>query len=236
MFVPARKLAEICAQAGRAALKARGLAEAAAGVESYRAGYAPAERRDLERRLQGGFITCVVATSALELGIDVGSLDAVVHVGCPDTGAQQWQQAGRAGRRGADSLSLVIAAERPLDTFFLAQPASLVARTAEPVHIDPGNGALLALHLPCAGAEAPLVADDARHFGGIEPLARALRAAVQARRREAGLGRCWCWCPLLIIAHARAASPAPPSVLPSISPGQAAAVQRVHPVVRAARG
>ena len=182
VFVPARKLAEIVAASARAALASRSLPNAASRVESYRAGYSPEERRDLERRLCSGDVSALVSTSALELGIDVGQLDATVHVGVPDTAAQQWQQAGRAGRRGGQaSMAVIIATERPLDLFYLAQPDALAQRQPESAHIDPTNVALLTLHIAVAAAELKVVAEDAPLFGGDKPFAEAIRGAVNMR-------------------------------------------------------
>lgn len=182
VFVPARKLAEIVAAATRTALRERGLLQAAGCVESYRAGYTPSERRDLERRLACGDVSALVSTSALELGIDIGELDATVHVGVPDTAAQQWQQAGRAGRRGnSPSMAVVIATERPLDLFYLAQPEKLATRQPEAAHIDPTNVALLTLHLAAAASELKVVAEDAPLFGGERTFADAIRGAVNSR-------------------------------------------------------
>jgi DEAD/DEAH box helicase domain-containing protein len=180
VFVSARKLAEIVAHKAREMLQQKGFAVAAAGVESYRGGYAANERRQLEANLVSGRITAVVSTSALELGIDVGSLDATVHVGVPETASAQWQQAGRAGRRGT-SLAVVITAERPLDQFFLGSPALLATRAPEAAHIDPANLALLALHLPAAAAEHALIAEDAPLFGGMAVYEPLLQQAVNAR-------------------------------------------------------
>ncbi len=165
-FVSARKLAEIVANNARIALRERGLHIAAAAVESYRGGYAPHERRELEQRLITGVSLAVVSTSALELGIDVGELDGTVHVGVPETAAAQWQQAGRAGRRQGASLAVFVTAERPLDAYFLSTPALLAARAPEPAHLDTANAALLQLHLPAAAHERSLVAADAPLFGG----------------------------------------------------------------------
>jgi ATP-dependent helicase YprA (DUF1998 family) len=180
VFVSARKLAEIMASNARSALKERGLHLAATGVESYRGGYAAAERRDLERRLVSGAISAVVSTSALELGIDVGALDATVHVGVPETASAQWQQAGRAGRRG-DSVAVIITAERPLDAYFLGAPALLTSRAPEEAHIDPANAALLVLHAAAAAEEMPLVTEDAPLFGGRATFEAAIAEAVNTR-------------------------------------------------------
>jgi len=122
-----------------------------------------------------------VSTSALELGIDVGELDATVHLGVPDTASAQWQQAGRAGRRaGGASLAVVVATERPLDLYYLANPEALSRRLSEATHVDPCNRALMEMHLAAAADELPLVAEDAEFFGGLENYAGGLQGAVNA--------------------------------------------------------
>ena len=105
-----------------------------------------------------------------------------MHVGVPETASAQWQQAGRAGRRGGavSSLAIIIAAERPLDLLYLAKPAELARRAPETANIDPGNRALLILHLGCAAAELKLAADDAPLFGGDAAFTESLRLAVNA--------------------------------------------------------
>ena len=146
-------------------------------MDSYRAGYDQAERRNLERRLQHGELTALVTTSALEAGIDVGVLDATVHVGVPDTASGMWQQAGRAGRRGGSSVAIVVACERPLDSYFLTRPKELWARAPENATCDPTNTAILEQHLPCAAYESSIdVAKDARVFDDL----------VSARRMREG--------------------------------------------------
>jgi len=122
-------------------------------IESYRGGYSRAERRELERRLQSNQICALVCTSALEMGIDVGSLDATVHVGVPETSSSLLQQAGRAGRRHGTSLAVVIARENPIDAYYCDKYEELFKRPPEEAFIDPQNEALLTLHLPCAAKE-----------------------------------------------------------------------------------
>ena len=125
-------------------------------IESYRGGYSRAERRELEKRLQSNQICALVCTSALEMGIDVGSLDATVHVGVPETASSLLQQAGRAGRRRGTSLALVIARENPIDAYYCDRYEELFKRPPEEAFIDPQNEALLTLHLPCAAKELVL--------------------------------------------------------------------------------
>ncbi|MEI2689968.1 MAG: DEAD/DEAH box helicase [Anaerolineae bacterium] len=128
----------------------------AARIAAYRAGYTPEQRRQIEADLFSGRLIGVTATSALELGIDVGGLDAAVLVGYPGTVASLWQQAGRAGRGSDPSLAVLIGLDNPLDQYFMRHPADLFGRPHEHALIDPDNVHVLARHLPCAAAEVPL--------------------------------------------------------------------------------
>jgi DEAD/DEAH box helicase domain-containing protein len=128
----------------------------ASRIASYRAGYTPEQRRQIEADLFSGRLIGVTATSALELGIDVGGLDAAVLVGYPGTVASLWQQAGRAGRGSDPSLAVLIGLDNPLDQYFMRHPADLFGRPHEHALIDPDNVYVLARHLPCAAAEVPL--------------------------------------------------------------------------------
>ena len=125
-------------------------------IAAYRAGYTPEQRRQIEADLFSGRLIGVTATNALELGIDVGGLDAAVLVGYPGTVASLWQQAGRAGRGSDPSLAVLIGLDNPLDQYFMRHPADLFGRPHEHALIDPDNVYVLARHLPCAAAEVPL--------------------------------------------------------------------------------
>ena len=125
-------------------------------IAAYRAGYTPEQRRQIERDLFSGKLLGVTATTALELGIDVGGLDAAVLLGYPGTIASLWQQAGRAGRGDAPSLAVLIALSNPLDQYYMRHPAELFGRPHEHALIDPDNVYVLQRHLPCAAHEAPL--------------------------------------------------------------------------------
>jgi DEAD/DEAH box helicase domain-containing protein len=129
---------------------------AANRIAAYRAGYTAEQRRQIERDLWNGKLLGVTATNALELGIDVGGLDAAVLVGYPGTVASLWQQAGRAGRGSEPSLAALIGLDNPLDQYFMRHPADLFGRPHEHALIDPDNVYVLARHLPCAAAEVPL--------------------------------------------------------------------------------
>jgi DEAD/DEAH box helicase domain-containing protein len=132
-------------------------------VRGYRGGYLPRERRDIERRLREGEIRAVVATNALELGIDIGSLDAVVMAGYPGTIASSWQRAGRAGRRQGSSAAVLVASSAPLDQFIVEHPDYFFGRSPEHAHINPENLEILLAHLKCAAFELPI--RDGEKFG-----------------------------------------------------------------------
>jgi len=125
-------------------------------VRGYRGGYLPRERRDIERRLREGEILAVVATNALELGIDIGSLDAVVMAGYPGTIASSWQRAGRAGRRQGSSAAVLVASSAPLDQYIVEHPDYFFGRSPEHAHINPENLEILLAHLKCAAFELPI--------------------------------------------------------------------------------
>ncbi len=133
------------------------------GVRGYRGGYLPKERREIERNLREGEIRAVVATNALELGIDIGSLDAVVMAGYPGTIASTWQRAGRAGRRQTAALAVLVASSAPLDQYIVEHPEYFFDRPPEHAHINPDNLEILLSHLKCAAFELPL--RDGEPFG-----------------------------------------------------------------------
>ena len=132
-------------------------------VRGYRGGYLPKERREIERQLRDGEIRAVVATNALELGIDIGSLDAVVMAGYPGTIASTWQRAGRAGRRQTSSLAVLVASSAPLDQYIVEHPEYFFDRPAESAHINPDNLEILINHMKCAAFELPM--RDGEKFG-----------------------------------------------------------------------
>ena len=129
----------------------------------YRSGYLPRERREAERRLRDGEIRGVVATNALELGIDIGSLDAVVMAGYPGTIASTWQRAGRAGRRQSASAAVLVASSAPLDQFIIEHPEYFFGQSPEHACINADNLEILLAHLKCASFELPLA--DGERFG-----------------------------------------------------------------------
>ena len=131
-------------------------------LAAYRGGYLPSERRAIERGLRAGALDGVVATTALELGIDIGSLDASVLAGFPGTIAATWQQAGRAGRRNATSLSILIASASPIDQFIIRHPEYFFAGSPESGWVDPDNIYVLLDHVRCAVFELPFAAAELR--------------------------------------------------------------------------
>ncbi len=130
--------------------------ERARRVASYRSGFLPEERRAIEGRLAGGDLDGVIATSALEMGIDIGGLDACILVGYPGSVMATWQRSGRVGRRGRESLTALVALPDALDQYFLAHPRELVERPLERLVVDSGNELVASAHLVAAAAEQPL--------------------------------------------------------------------------------
>jgi len=135
-------------------------------IRGYRGGYLPGERREIERGLRDGRIRGVVATNALELGIDIGSLDACVMAGYAGSIASTWQRAGRAGRRNGSSCAVFVASSAPLDQFIVQHPDYFFGSSPEHAHIQPDNLEILVNHLKCAAFELPLSPDE--RFGNVE--------------------------------------------------------------------
>ncbi len=191
VFVRSRRGAELTALAAKRHLAEAGAGELADRVAAYRGGYLPAERRALERSLTEGELLGVATTNALELGVDITGLDAVVLAGYPGTLASLWQQAGRAGRRGQDALVVFIARDDPLDTYLVNNPAAIFARPVEASVTDPANPHVLGPQLCCAAAELALTGPDVELFGGraAEPVLAALVEQGLLRRRPTG----WFW-------------------------------------------
>ncbi|HSL26138.1 MAG TPA: Zn-binding domain-containing protein, partial [Acidimicrobiia bacterium] len=157
-------------------------------VASYRAGYTPAQRREIEQKLFGGELRGVIATSALELGIDVGGLDAALVVTFPGTMAAFRQQTGRAGRSGQESLAVLIAGEDALDQYLMSHPQELFSRPSEEVVINPRNPLVAEAHAGCAAYELPLRLEDREILGdSVEEAANRLVQAGHLRHKEGTL-------------------------------------------------
>ncbi len=142
-------------------------------ISPYRGGYLPEQRRHIERMLFEGELLAVTATNALELGIDIGDLDACLLNGYPGTISSAWQQAGRAGRRQGSSLAVFVAQDDPLDQYFMKHPEAFFSRPFEEAIVDFENPYVLEGHLACAAYEWPLAPEDSRFFGeGMMDVAR----------------------------------------------------------------
>jgi len=163
-FTKARKVAELILLYAQDTL-ARDSPELVPLITSYRAGYRAELRREIEQGLFSGHLLGVAATTALELGVDVGHLDATVLVGYPGTIASTWQQAGRAGRGVREALNVLIGLHNPLDQYFMRHPEALFDRSAEHALIAPDNVHILQKHLLCAAYERPLTNEDEALFG-----------------------------------------------------------------------
>ena len=173
-FTRSRRGAEVVAQYARRRLAAIA-PELADRVAAYRAGYLPEERRALEVDLSSGRLLGIAATNALELGIDIGGLDAVVLNGFPGTLASMWQQAGRAGRTGRRSAAVLVAGDDQLDQWYAAHPGELTGRAPERAVVNPQNPFIVRAQVACAANEMPLTPDDERWFGpGLDDAVREL--------------------------------------------------------------
>ncbi|HLJ59535.1 MAG TPA: DEAD/DEAH box helicase [bacterium] len=184
VFTKARKITELIYRYAVEAV--RDDPALAARIRPYRAGYLAEERREIEQQLFRGELAGVVSTSALELGIDVGGLDAAILVGYPGTMASVWQRAGRAGRGAEESLAVLIALEDALDQYLMRQPAYFFGRPIEHAAVNPDNPYVLAAHLRCAASEIALWPGDEALFGSrMREVAGALETlGVLTHRRD----------------------------------------------------
>ncbi|MGH8839640.1 MAG: DEAD/DEAH box helicase [Jiangellaceae bacterium] len=191
VFVRSRRGAELTALGAQRVLSAAAAGDLASRIAAYRAGYLPEERRTLEKALDSGELLGVASTNALELGVDIAGLDAVVLAGYPGTRASFWQQAGRAGRAGSGALVVFVARDDPLDTYLVHHSAALLGSAIEATVLDPTNPYVLRPQLTCAAAELPLTESCVDELGG--KVARAVVAELVAegalRRRPGG----WYW-------------------------------------------
>ncbi|MFB3819650.1 MAG: DEAD/DEAH box helicase [Candidatus Methylomirabilales bacterium] len=182
-FAKARKIAELITLWAHQA--APQLAER---IRAYRAGYRPEERRAIEQGLFRERLLGVVSTSALELGIDVGGLDACLLVGYPGSIASTWQRGGRVGRAGQEALIVLIGLPDALDQYFMRHPKDFFARAPEAAVVDPGNRQILLDHLVAAAAELPLRADETDRYGPELPARIAELTATHRLVQSAGGG------------------------------------------------
>ena len=176
-FTGSRKMAELVGLWAREGM-ARDRLGSPEEIASYRAGYLPEDRRAIENRLKTGALKGVISTNALELGIDIGSLDAVILAGYPGTMMATWQQVGRAGRNCTDSAAILVASGNPLDQYFMRHPDLFFGRPNEWAIIDLANPYILSGHILCASAELPLQGSDTSYFGP------EMEAAVAALRDQ----------------------------------------------------
>lgn len=165
IFAKVRRTCEIIVRQIREDLLHDGQADLAARVLAYRSGYSPEERRALEKDMASGHLLGLVATSALELGVDIGVLDAVILFGMPYSFASMWQQAGRAGRRRKDALVILLGEPFPLDQYYMRHPELVFHGTHAPLWLDTSNELLLEKHILCAAHEVPFSQDDMQYFG-----------------------------------------------------------------------
>ena len=159
-------------------------------VRGYRGGYLPTLRREIERELRAGNVDLVVSTNALELGIDIGQLDACVMCGYPGTSASTWQQAGRAGRRSNESLMILVASSNPLDQYIIGHPDYFFGQSPERAFINPDNLYILLNHLKCAAYELPF--QEGEKFGNVEETDELLHYLADQNILRLVSGR-WYW-------------------------------------------
>jgi len=164
-FTKARVVAELIYRYVAESLRRRQRPDLASRVRPYRGGYLPLQRRGIEQALFSGELLGVCSTNALELGIDVGTLDAAIVVGFPGTLCSLWQQIGRAGRRQDESLALLVSYDDPIDQYFMRKPDFIFDRPLEHAVVDPQNSHILAAQLSCAAAELPLERTELPEFG-----------------------------------------------------------------------
>ncbi len=164
IFARARLTTEVLLGYIRDEVRSRGIDPGA--IRGYRGGYLPLERRAIEKALREGAVRGVVATNALELGVDIGAMEAAILAGYPGTIASTWQQLGRAGRRASVSLGILIASGAPLDQYLASHPRYLFERAPEQALINPDNLLIVANHLRCAAYELPF--EDDESFGAFD--------------------------------------------------------------------
>jgi DEAD/DEAH box helicase domain-containing protein len=187
VFAPSRLATEVLVTYLKEAIETRPGAEGV--IRGYRGGYLPLKRREIERGLREGSVLGVVSTNALELGIDIGSLDAAVITGYPGSVASTWQQAGRAGRRQGTSVAVLVANSTPLNQYIAANPDYFFGAPVEQGRINPENLHILLSHLKCAAFELPLSADEVFGRESLPEILRFLEAEGLLHRS----GDLWHW-------------------------------------------
>jgi DEAD/DEAH box helicase domain-containing protein len=188
-FIRSRRGAEAVALHTKRLLAEQGAPDRAGRVAAYRSGYLAEDRRRVEAALRSGRLTGLATTTALELGVNITGLDAVLIAGWPGTRASLWQQAGRAGRRGTSAVAVLIARDDPLDTYLVHHP-EILRHPVEATVLDPANPYVLAPHLCAAAAELPLTEADLELFGpAAADVAGELSQRGMLRRRPSG----WYW-------------------------------------------
>ena len=189
-FARVRKVVELLLTSLRAELIRYGRPEVAERVMAYRGGYMPQDRRQIEKDMLDGRLLCIVATTALELGVDIGNLDAVVMVGFPYSIAGVRQQSGRAGRRNRDSLAVLVGSGAPMDRYYMNRPQELMCAPNAKVWIDMwGDEGLAEGHLQCAAMELPVHPErDTRFFDPPQSLRKFCQEKLQQGDLSPGLG------------------------------------------------
>jgi DEAD/DEAH box helicase domain-containing protein len=180
LFARSRHLTERMLRLSREIVEAAGQPELQERLSAYRAGYLADEREEIEMKLKSGEIQGIITTNALEMGIDIGGLDAAIISGYPGTIMSTWQQAGRAGRRGREALILMVASQNPLDQYYVHHPADFFAQPHELAVVDLDNPHILLKHLLCSAAEVPLAPNEVAAMS-------ADAQALVARSQELGL-------------------------------------------------
>ncbi len=190
VFAPSRLATEILVTYLKEEVETRPGAEDV--IRGYRGGYLPLKRREIERGLRDGSVLGVVSTNALELGVDIGSLDTAVLLGYPGSVASAWQQAGRAGRRRGASAAVLVASSTPLNQFIARNPDYFFDAPVEEGRVNPDNLQILLSHVKCAAFELPFTAEEAATFGTREDLLEVLRFLEEERLLHRAGGR-WHW-------------------------------------------
>ena len=188
-FVRTRLASELILKGCRERLRpvSRRLAES---VQAYRGGYLPEERREIERKLAAGEVMGVSSTNALELGIDIGSLEACILVGYPGTIASLWQQSGRAGRGREESIVFLVAQNSPMDQYLMAHTDYLFDQSPENAVVDPDNPHIVVGHMKCAANELPLADGETDTFG---PYAAAVLEVLEEDEAVRHIENSWYW-------------------------------------------